>query len=159
MDLKPASSYLNDHLAGSSGALELLEHLESLHKDGPLAALAAQLRAEIGEEREKLEVLVKHLGITQSAPRKVAGWLAEKAAQVKLKLDDLADESLRTLEILEALSLGIEGKRLLSRSLAAGAASTPALRTFDFDWLARRSESQRERVETHRLAAARQLLG
>jgi hypothetical protein len=159
MDLNHASSYLNDHLAGSSGALELLEHLESLHKDGPLGALAAQLRSEIGEEREKLEALVKHLGITQSVPRKVAGWLAEKAAQVKLKLDDLGDESLRTLEILEALSLGIEGKRLLSRSLAAGAESTPSLRTFDFDWLARRSESQRARVEEHRLAAARQLLG
>lgn len=98
------------------------------------------------------------LQIAESRTRKAAGWLAEKAAQLKLRLDDLTDGALRLHETLEALSLGIEGKRSLWRALAAAAEDAPALRVADYEVLARRAEEQRDRVEIRRLEAARKAL-
>jgi hypothetical protein len=153
------ATYLNDHLAGSAVALEMLEHLERGHEGSPVATFAAGLRAEIEEDRRELENLMERLGITRSPVRQAAAWLSEKLTRVKLTLEDVRGDGLRLLEAFEALSLGIEGKRLLWRSLATGAESNPALRGTDYARLERRAEEQRQRVETMRLDAARSVLG
>ena len=46
------ATYLNDHLAGSVVALEMLEHLERAHAETPVASFALWLRAEIAEDRQ-----------------------------------------------------------------------------------------------------------
>jgi hypothetical protein len=53
------------------------------------------------------------LGVPTSAPRRAAAWLAEKLTELKLRLDDPSGGALRLMETLEAVSVGIEGKRLL----------------------------------------------
>jgi hypothetical protein len=151
------ATYLNDHLAGSVVALELLQHLEGAHAGTDLASFLAGLRAEIEEDRRKLEGLMGQLDITASPVRKATAWLAEKAAQLKLRLDDTADGPLRLLEAVEAVSLGIEGKRALWRSLAA--AGLPAPPRMDYGLLEQRAEDQRRRLEPVRLDAARAALG
>src|SRR3954469_10704598 len=98
------ASYLNDHLAGSEGALELLEHLERAYSGTPLARFAADLRAEIAADRGELEALMARLKVGVSQTRKMAGWLAEKASELKLRLDDKSTGALRELEVLDALS-------------------------------------------------------
>jgi hypothetical protein len=155
---KHIATYLNDHLAGAAAALELLEHLETEHAGTDVGRFAAELRADIATDREELEALINRLGVSESRTRKAAGWLGEKAAQLKLRLDDLTDGALRLHETLEALSLGIEGKRSLWRALAAAAEDSPALRVADYEALARRAEDQRGRVEVKRLEAARKAL-
>ena len=55
--------------------------------------------------------------------------------------------------------MGIEGKRLLWRALAAAAEGTPGLRGTDYGRLEQRAEDQRQRVEAFRLEAAREALG
>lgn len=147
------ATYLNDHLAGSETALELLEHLEQSHAGTPEAALAAELRADILEDRRELEALIARRGAAVSRTRKMAGWLAEKAAQLKLKVDDPAGGPLRRLEVFEAVSLGVEGKRLLWRSLAAALPGAA-----DYGRLEQRAEEQRRRLEAARLAAAQAAL-
>lgn len=155
---KPIATYLNDHLSGAAAALELLEHLEERHAGTDLGRVAAELRAEIAADRDELSGLMERLGVSQSRTRKAAAWLGEKAAQLKLHLDDLGDGALRLQESLEALSLGIEGKRLLWRALAAVAEEAPALQGVDYESLIRRAEEQRSRVEPLRLDAARKAL-
>lgn len=155
---KHIATYLNDHLAGATAALELLEHLEKEHAGTDVGQFAAELRADVAEDRQELEALMARLRITESRTRKATGWLAEKAAQLKLRLDDLTDGALRLHETLEALSLGIEGKRSLWRALAAAAEDVPALRVANYELLARRAEEQRGRVEVRRLEAARKAL-
>ena len=73
----------------------------------------------IAADRKDLNSLMARLKITQSAPRKAAAWLSEKFAEIKVRLDDLHEGSLRRLELWEALSVGIEGKRLLWVSLGS----------------------------------------
>jgi hypothetical protein len=148
--------YLNDHLAGSVVALELLEHLEKAHAGTDLERFLAGLRADITADRQELEALMGRLHVTTSSPRKAMAWLAEKFTELKLRLDDAAGGTLRLFESLEAVALGIDGKRALWRALAA--AETPGLGVADYERLERRAEEQRSRIETARLDAARAAL-
>ncbi len=150
--------YLNDHLAGSVAALELLEQLEEGHTGTPLEGFLAELRADIAADRQELESLMGRLDVAESRTRKVSAWFAEKFTELKLRLDDKAGGDLRLFESLEALSLGIEGKRGLWLALAVVAEGAPALRLLDYERMARRAEEQRSRVEEMRLEAARRAL-
>jgi hypothetical protein len=150
--------YLNDYLAGSVVALELLEHLEAEHTGTPLERFLAELRADIAADRQELLSLMGRLDVAESRSRKASAWLAEKITELKLRLDDPARGALRLFESLEALSLGIEGKRALWLALAAAAEQASALRILDYERLTRRAEEQRSRVETKRLEAAKKAL-
>ena len=152
------ATYLTDHMAGSVAALEVLERLADSRGDEPVGAEAARLRDEILGERRILDGLAERLGVAMSLPRKAASWVAEKAVQVKLRYDDPGDGAFRLLESLEGLSLGIEGKRLLWKSLSNASSSRDDLKGPDYDGLIAAAEDQRRRVEVHRLAAARDAL-
>ena len=58
---------------------------------------------------------------------------------------------------MDAISIGIEGKRLLWLALDAAAEDVPQLR-MDYERLQRRAEDQRERVEVRRREAAKAVL-
>jgi hypothetical protein len=143
------SIYLNDHLSGSTAALELLEHLEGSHAD--LAPFLKNLRHDIALDREQLETLIARLGATQSVSRQAVAWVAEKFARLKMTADDLSGGRLKLLESLEAVAIGIHGKGSLWRALKV----VPAARGPDYDTLIRRADEQRERIEALRLNAAR----
>ena len=63
------ATYLNDHLAGSVVALELLEHLGKAHPGTPTERFATELRADIAADRKELEDLMARLNIRVSQPR------------------------------------------------------------------------------------------
>lgn len=144
--------YLNDHLAGSVTALEMLSHLEPAYPD--LASFVARLRTDIEEDQEELKALLQKMGIGRSLLRRAAGWLTEKLAELKLRLDDPARGSLRLLEALETLSLGIEGKRGLWQALEMASAFNTHLQGLNYGRLLKRAEDQRASVEQERLKAA-----
>ncbi|NTU81215.1 MAG: hypothetical protein HGA45_17840 [Chloroflexales bacterium] len=148
------ATYLNDHLAGSVAALEILAHLEQACAETDLATMLATLRSDISADRAELEALMARLGVTESGPRKAAAWLGEKLGRLKLTLDDSSEGALRLFEGLEAVSLGIEGKRGLWQALAAVASAQPALRGVDYERLIQRAEAQRRQVEAAWLNAA-----
>jgi hypothetical protein len=143
---------LNDHLAGSNVAVELLDHLMSENPD--LKPSLAALKKDIEDDREQLEGLMARLNIPESRIRKAGTWIAESVAEVKLDVDDDPHGPLRRLERLEALALGIDGKVALWRALEA-TLPNGALAGFDFELLTRRGQEQRSRVEVLRLHAAR----
>jgi hypothetical protein len=150
---KQLATYLNNHLAASVTALELLSSLETAQANTDIERFASELHAEIEAEQQELEDLIDRLQITKNKPHQAAGWLAEKFTQIKLRLDDSSDGTLHLLESLELLLIGIEGKRGLWSALAHTA--VPGLHLTDYERLAKRSEEQQQRVEAMRLAAAR----
>jgi hypothetical protein len=152
------ATYLNDHLAGSVVAIELMENLESVYAETPIADFIAKLRVDVESDRRELESLMNNLEISESRPRKASAWLTEKFTELKLRFDDSSSGDLRLFESLEALSLGIEGKRSLWLALAAAAQVSSRLRIADYDRLRQRAEEQRARVETKRLDAAKAAL-
>jgi hypothetical protein len=106
-------------------ALELLEHLEATHSEDTLRDFFRELHADIAADRDELEALMKALNIDQSRTRKASAWLTEKITELKLRFDDPKAGALLLFESLEALSLGIKGKRSLWITLAATSERTP----------------------------------
>jgi hypothetical protein len=153
------SAYLNDHLAGSVVAVDLLSNLETLQPDLAVKGFVDQLRSEIIADQQVLEALMGRLGVTQSRPRQATAWLAAKASALKMRLDSGADQKLAALETLEALALGIEGKLGLWKALAAAAETAPALRGPDYPLLQQRATEQHHQVEARRIAAATSAFG
>jgi hypothetical protein len=151
-------TYLNDHLAGSTAALELLTHLASAYPGTEVATLADGLHADISADRKVLEDLIARLGVTESAVRKASTWVMEKFARLKLRIDDPGGGHLHVLEALEFISLGVEGKASLWRSLLAASEAMPAMRGVDYAQLLQRAEAQRDRIEPAKLDAARRAL-
>jgi hypothetical protein len=150
------ATYLNDHLAGSVAAIELLEHLQAAYVGDELEHFFTGLRNDIEADRQELKQLMDQLKIAQSRPRKAGAWIAGKFAELKMRLDDSAHGPLRLLESLEAVELGITGKLALWRALIAAAEIAAALRdALDYQRLARRATEQIERVEFRRLEAAK----
>src|SRR5688572_12277516 len=121
------ATYLNDHLAGSVVALELLDHLQEDGAGAAEVSILAGVHAAIEAERQELEACMAQRGIAVSAPKKATGWLVEKLGELKLHLDDAGDGALRRLEALETVSLGIAGKQALWHALAAAAEDAPEL--------------------------------
>jgi hypothetical protein len=150
--------YLNDHLAGSVAALEMLAHVHSAERSLAEREFLTWLQSEIEDDRQVLRDLIDRLDVGESAPRKMLAWIAEQVSEWKLHVDDRGGGAFRWFEALEALSLGVEGKRLLWTALAAAAQQIPQLQGIAYDDLQRRAASQRERIETLRDQAAREAL-
>ncbi|HUE83717.1 MAG TPA: hypothetical protein VMM84_16570 [Pyrinomonadaceae bacterium] len=151
------ADYLNDHSAGSVAAVELLEFLEKQHEGTEVGKFAASLRAEVEADRQELKALINRLNIGESITRKTSAWLAGKVAELKLWLDS-SDGDFLLFESLEALSLGIEGKRLLWLALANVAKDDPALQGPDYERLIQRAEEQRGKVDERRLVVSTKAL-
>jgi hypothetical protein len=146
-------TYLNDHLAGSVAAIELLDDVIEHHSEDRLGKIFRDLRDEIQADQETLRDLIRKLGAEESAVRKAGAWVAEKFSRVKV--GDV-DDSAGLLQAVEALALGITGKGLLWRSLVAITPNFAALQGTDFGELEERARDQFERVETLRLKMARE---
>lgn len=145
--------YLNDHLAGSVGALELLDHLIEASSDSGFAAFLVALRDEINADQTVLRNLLRQIDGKESTIRKAGAWLMEKLSRSKLQAD-AEDNGLGLFQALEALTLGINGKRALWRSLAAAAETVTELRAVDYARMEKRAAEQFERVEARCLQLA-----
>jgi hypothetical protein len=146
--------YLNDHLAGATLGLELVRRTARENAGSSLGLfLADELVPQITEDRETLRRLMVVLGVRESTPKIVAAWTVEKLGRLKPNGSLRQYSPLSRLLELEGLAAGIEGKRGLWVALAA-ATGDDGVPGFDFDQLATRAESQRMRLEEHRLAAA-----
>jgi hypothetical protein len=152
--VKELASYLNDHLAGSVGALELLEHWAKLHEGKPLGYFFIDIEAEIRADQEKLREAMRSLRIEESNIRKAGAWFAEKAGRARLMIAGDESGSLGLVLTFEGLIIGIAGKKLMWRALAS--ANLAQLNGYDFDELQRRAEQQIERIEAERIRAAQQ---
>jgi hypothetical protein len=148
------TTYLNDHLAGSVAAVELLDYLIKLQPGSAVERELAAVRAEVEEDQKTLQSLLREVGGKESPVRKAAAWLTEKLGQAKLRLDDPGNGELRVLEALEALTLGIQGKAALWRALAAASAQLPQLQQLDLAALEQRALKQSQRIDSLRLRAA-----
>jgi len=129
--------YLQDHLAGSVHAIELLTAIRDHHAGEPLGKFAEQLLAEIEEDRGVLAALIQHTGSTPGGMKEWGAWLTEKVSRLKLKHS--SGDSLGTFEALEFIMLGIHGKCALWRALSVIAPFDARLRATDFSHLIARA--------------------
>ncbi len=146
------SAYVNDHLAGSKAAIELVGSIRAENEGSPLGELMGRLATDIEDDRNTLDQIASDLGIEASPVKQAAGWMIERLS--RLRFDERVTRSAATTRLmqLETLSIGIEGKVLLWKALAQLKES--GLDGVDFRSLIARGERQRTEIEPFRLAAA-----
>lgn len=147
-------SYLKDHLAGSTAGLELARHCRDSAADGAARRELDGLVTEVGEDRETLLDLMRQLGVRPDPVRQSLAWLGEKATRLRLGPPFAAGRELARLLELEAMALGVEGKRGLWEALRGTLSGSAAVAGLPLAELAARAARQRELIERHRLAAA-----
>jgi hypothetical protein len=147
-------SYLNDHLAGSVSALELLEHWAHVHKDKVLGSFFRDIETEIRADQKTLQGAMHRLNIEESNVRQAGAWAAEKIGRARLSMAGNQPGSLGLVLMLEGLIMGVTGKKLMWLALAAS--NFPQLSGYNFKELERRAEQQIKRIETERTHAVQQ---
>ena len=136
--------YLNDHLAGSTTAIELIGRAVDQYEGTPLGAFLAELGAEIEQDRDVLKAVMAENGIEPQRVKLAAAWAAEKAARLKFSGALLRRSPLTPFVELETLAVGIHGKRLLWQALRANPADDTTVARLDE--LIARAERQAEAV-------------
>src|SRR5437763_9090230 len=139
------ATYLNDHLAGSVAAIELIDDLTKCCADESLNRFLADLKCDIESDQKILEQLIARADESESVLRKTAAWISEKAARVKFKIGGEEVGGLGLVQALEMLALGIRGKELLWNALEQSGA--PLSGNIDLAELKRRAVEQQQRVE------------
>lgn len=134
--------YLNDQLFQQTVAVELCRRSQRSNPDGELGAFLAELHHELEADRQELIRRMEREGVQPSRARVAGARLAERLGRLKPNGHVTTYSPLSRLVELDALAQLLEGKRAFWLSLAD-------------EELAARTQAQRERLEPHRLAAAR----
>ena len=149
--------YLNDHLAGSTGGLGLARRAGENSTDPERTKMWNSISEEIAAEREILKRMLERLDFRRNAVKAVLAWAGEKAGRLKPNGQVTGPSDLGQYVELEMMLLGVTGKLSLWRALAV--VDDPRLRDFGVDDLIVQAESQRDRLDRHRLALAPRVFG
>ena len=146
--------YLNDHLAGSTGGLELARRTAVAHRGTEAGTTLTRLAKEIEQDREMLLEIMAALDVPVRQYKVASAWVIEKVGRLKLNGRLLDRSPLSSLVELETLRLGVAGKACLWRTLLVVAKHEPRLDAPRLDALLDRATSQLESLEAMRLGAA-----
>ena len=150
--------YLNDHLAGATGGVELARRVAGSH-GGDQAGTLRRFAAEVAEDRAALLEFMAALEVPVCAYKVWAAWAGEKAARLKLNGHLLSRSPLSSLEELEMMRLGVEGKASGWRTLRNLAQTDTRLQAGRLDELIARARRQADLLEELRVRAVGQVIG
>jgi hypothetical protein len=146
--------YLNDHLAGSTLARDLVRRSAASNRGSRYQPFLDDLAVQIDEDRESLLAIMGRLGTAVNRFKMAGAWSAEKLSRLKLNGQIVGYSPLSRLIELEVLTLGVRGKLALWLALVRlEERDHPALRDAPLSELIERAERQLEALETHRLLA------
>lgn len=151
--------YLNDHLAGSTLGVSLIERTAAAHRGTPAGSPLADLAREIVDDRDALLAIMSALDISVAHYKLAGAWLTERAGRLKPNGHLLSRSPLSSVVELEGVQLGVQGKEALWRGLRALAEEDPRLDSARLDELIARAEAQARQLGELRLAAVAEAFG
>jgi hypothetical protein len=107
-------AYLRDHLSGSDMAIRVVRRLGSTHEGTEDGTLFRRLSKELEEDRSVVRALLTRLGASGRSMKRAAGYASGALLSVTA---GGAPGDLSLLRTLEALAIGVQGKRCLWRAL------------------------------------------
>ena len=150
--------YLNDHLAGATAGTALAHRIARTHDEVADRTTLQRLAGEINADRQALLEIMGQLGVPVRHYKTTAAWLGERAGRLKFNGRLRTRSPLSSLEELELLRLGVEGKAAGWRTLRELADTEPRLSPARLDELLTRARQQADQLEDLRVAAANHLL-
>lgn len=151
--------YLNDHLMGACGGVELARRLARTYGKSGERGVLKELAGEIEQDRQSLMDVMARLDVPKRSVKMMAGWLGEKIGRLKPNGSLLHRTALTPVMELEAMHLGVEGKEAGWRVLREVARRDPRLETVEFDRLIDRATRQKQILDGLRLQAATAAFG
>jgi hypothetical protein len=151
--------YLNDHLAGATGGSELAHRVAASRRGEEAGDALLRFATDVAADRAALLDIMAALDVPVRACKVYAGWIGEKAGRLKLNGPLLARSPLSSLEELEMMRLGVEGKAAGWRTLRLLADADPRVDCDRLAELIARADSQLELLEDLRIRAARAIIG
>jgi len=155
----PLQIYLQDHLAGATFDLELVQCCLRNNEGSEFAESLSELTAEIAADRRKLQEIMRDVGAEVSRTKVAVGWTLEKVRRLKPNGGFFEYTALARVAELESLAIGIAGKRAMWRALEDLSSREDHFGRHDFSALAERADDQLSRVEDLRLNAAHAAFG
>jgi hypothetical protein len=146
--------YLNDHLAGATGAVELIRRTLAANEGTELGAYLETLAREVEEDRNELMAIMERLEIGTDRMKVAAGWAAEKVGRLKLNGRLTGYSPLSRLIELESMLLGVQGKLSAWRALRQLSPGEARLDAEQLDRLAARAERQIDELLAHHRTVA-----
>ena len=146
--------YLNDHLAGATAGTQLARRVAKSHQNGPDGSVLAQFAKDVADDRASLVRIMSTLGIAIRTYKVYAAWIGEKAGLLKFNGHLLTRSPLSSLEELEILELGVQGKAAGWRTLLTLAETDHRLNRDKLEALISRAERQAGVLEEIRRHAA-----
>jgi len=113
---KAFATYLRDHLAGADTAIQVVQGLRNAYRGGAEGTLFESLYDQFREDRGVVEGILAELGYTSRSTKRLAGRATGNALRV---VAGGAPGDLSLFRSLEALAIGVQGKRCLWRAAQA----------------------------------------
>jgi hypothetical protein len=126
--------YCNDHLAASTGGIELVSRMLGRWRGERFEPRLEELLGELREEKSALRASMAALDIPVRQYKQLASWVGEKLSRAKLNGHLLSRSPLSDLVEFEFIATAVLAKRAGFETLLAVAAVDPRL---DADLLAR----------------------
>ena len=155
MDRRLLRIYLNDELFLGIAGRELARRSQRANAETELGDHLERLAGEIADDVTTLEHVMQRLGVPRSQLKRTLGIVGERVGRVKLNGRLRSYSPLSRLWELEALALGLDGKRLLWSNLRDGTDAPARAPEIDLGALIERAERQRADLEPFRADAAR----
>jgi hypothetical protein len=152
------SIYLNDHLGGSAGGVELARRLAQSNKNNEYGLPLADIAGQIEEDVASLRDVMTRLGIEEDKVKQVGGWAMEKVGRLKLNGQLFGYSPLSRLLELEGLLLGVTGKQALWQVMQLNFGQDARLADVNLGALFVRARDQRRTLDKLRNQAASEAL-
>jgi hypothetical protein len=110
------ATYLRDHLAGADTAIQIVQGLSNAYRGGPKGTLFESLDEQFREDRGVVEGILAELGHTSRSVKRLAGRATGSALRT---VAGGSPGDLSLFRTLEALAIGVQGKRCLWRAAQA----------------------------------------
>jgi hypothetical protein len=153
-DSKLLAIYLNDHLAASTGGLELGRRTLGSNRGNDFGEYLEKLVPRLEHQRATLLEVMGTLDVGVDRVKVAGAWAGEKLGRLKPNGRLRSYSPLSRVVELEILALGSQGRLGLWRTLDQLRHET--LSGFDFAALAHETEQQIDQLDTERRRAAAQ---
>jgi hypothetical protein len=151
--------YCNDHLAASTGGIELVSRMLGRHRGGVYEARLQQLLDELREERAALRASITALGLPIRQYKQVGAWIGEKISRGKLNGHLLSRSPLSDLVEFEFIATAVLAKRAGFETLREIAAVDSRLDGALLDRLIAQADKQHDWLADARREVAAEVFG
>lgn len=146
-------AYLRDHLSGADMAIRVVHRLGSTNRGTEDGMLFRRLAKEFEEDHSVVGTLLTHLGASGRSIKRAAGFASGAVLSVPA---GGGPGDLALLRTLEALAIGVQGKRCMWRALQNLRTVPPSINGMNFAELEAKAIRQWEAIEDRRRALVAQ---